>query len=150
MEIILLQKIRNLGALGDIVKVKSGYARNFLVPHGKAVFATKKNVADFETRRAELEKVAAEELKEAQARASKIDALDVITISTQASDEGKLFGSIGVRDIANAVVARGVELSKNEVSLPDGPIHSVGEYQIEVLLHSDVIAIVNLVVTAEA
>lgn len=149
MQVILLDKIRNLGALGDTVNVKSGYARNFLVPHGKAVFATKENVIAFEARKAELEKAAAVVLQAAQARADKINALAVFALTAQASEEGKLFGSIGVTDVANAITAKGVEVSKNEISMPEGPIHSVGEFQVDVLLHSDVIAKVDLVITAE-
>lgn len=149
MQVILLDKIRNLGTLGDTVKVKSGYARNFLIPHGKAVFATKENIVEFEARKAELEKAAAEVLAAAEARAAKINALDTFAMAVQASEEGKLFGSIGLKDIADAVTAKGVEISKNEVSMPEGPIHSVGEYQVDVLLHSDVVAKVDLVITAE-
>ena len=149
MQVILLDKIRNLGALGDTVNVKSGYARNFLIPHGKAVFATKENIVEFEARKVELEKAAAIVLQAAQARADKINALDVFAIAVQASEEGKLFGSIGVQAIADAITAKGVEVSKNEISMPEGPIHSVGEFQVDVLLHSDVIAKVDLVVTAE-
>lgn len=149
MQVILLDKIRNLGALGDTVNVKSGYARNFLIPQGKAVFATKENLAEFETRRAELEKAAAEALKVSQDRAAKIEALDAISLTAQASEEGKLFGSIGVKDIADAITAKGVEVSKHEISMPEGPIHSVGEFEVDVLLHSDVTAKVNVVVTAE-
>lgn len=149
MEIILLQKIRNLGNLGDKVNVKSGYARNFLVPEGKAVFATEANIADFESRKAELEKVAAEELKAAEARATKINAMEAITITAQASEEGKLFGSVGISQILEAVEAKGIEVHRNEISMPEGPIHSVGESEVEVLLHSDVVAKISVTVVAE-
>ena len=149
MEIILQEKIRNLGSLGDVVNVKSGYARNFLIPQGKAVFATEANKADFEARKAELEKAAAEVLKAAEARAAKINALAALALTAQASEEGKLFGSIAIKDIADALVAAGVDVNKNEISMPEGPIHNVGESEVDVLLHSDVIAKVQVVVTAE-
>jgi large subunit ribosomal protein L9 len=149
MEIILLEKVRNLGKLGDKLNVKSGYARNFLIPEGKAVFATKANIEAFEARKAELEKVQAENLKAAQARADKVNALGVITIASAAGEEGKLFGSIGVRDIAEAVTTAGLELERSEVSLPEGPIRALGEYEIDILLHSDVVAKVKIAVVAE-
>ena len=149
MEIILLEKIRNLGGLGDKVRVKAGYARNFLIPQGKAVFATAENLADFEARKAELEQKAATELQVAQERAEKVNALAAITLTALASDEGKLFGSIGIRDIADAIVAAGVIVEKNEISMPEGPIHTLGEYEVDVLLHSDVIAKVAVVIAAE-
>jgi len=149
MEVILLEKIGKLGALGDKVAVKSGYGRNYLIPYGKAVPATTNNVAEFETRRAELEKVAAEKLVAAQARADQLNDKEV-TITSKCGDEGKLFGSIGLRDIADAIAAIGVEVSKSEVRLPEGPLRAVGEYDITVHLHSDVNAIVKLSVVAEA
>ena len=149
MEIILLEKIRNLGGLGDKVRVKAGYARNFLIPEGKAVFATEENLADFEARKAELEQKATAELQMAQARAEKVNALAAITLTALASDEGKLFGSIGVRDIADAITAAGVAVEKNEISMPEGPIHTLGEYEVDVLLHSDVIAKIMVVIAAE-
>jgi len=149
MEVILLEKIGKLGVLGDKVAVKSGYGRNYLIPYGKAVPATTTNVAEFETRRAELEKVAAEKLTAAQARAEKLNDKEV-TITSKSGDEGKLFGSIGVRDIADAVTAAGVEVNKSEVRLPEGPLRAVGEYDITIHIHSDVNAIVKLSVVAEA
>jgi len=149
MEVILLEKIGKLGVLGDKVAVKSGYGRNYLIPYGKAVPATTTNVAEFETRRAELEKVAAEKLTAAQARAEKLNDKEV-TITSKSGDEGKLFGSIGVRDIADAVTAAGVEVNKSEVRLPEGPLRAVGEYDITIHVHSDVNAIVKLSVVAEA
>ena len=121
MEVILLEKIANLGSLGDKVAVKSGYARNFLLPFGKATPATAANIEAFEARRAELEKIAAEKTAEAEARAAKLADLTV-TIAANAGEEGKLFGSIGTRDIADAVTAAGVELEKSEVRLPEGPL----------------------------
>lgn len=148
MEIILLDKIANLGSLGDQVSVKSGYARNFLFPQGKAVPATEANIKVFEERRAELEAKLAEELAAAQARAEKISALDPVVIGSKAGDEGKLFGSIGTRDIADAVTAAGVEVVKAEVLLPNGTLREVGEYDIELHLHSDVFATVKLQVVA--
>ncbi|OZB06607.1 MAG: 50S ribosomal protein L9 [Idiomarina sp. 34-48-12] len=148
MEIILLDKIANLGSLGDQVSVKSGYARNFLFPQGKAVPATEANIKVFEERRAELEAKLAEELAAAQARAEKINALEPVVISSKAGDEGKLFGSIGTRDIADAVTAAGVEVVKAEVLLPNGTLREVGEYDIELHLHSDVFATVKLQVVA--
>ena len=149
MEIILLEKVRNLGKLGDMLNVKAGYARNFLVPEGKAVFATKANIEAFEARKAELQKAEADTLKAAQQRADKVNALGVITMASPAGEEGKLFGSIGVRDIAEAVTAAGFELERSEVSLPEGPIRNLGEYEIDLLLHSDVVAKVKIAVVAE-
>ena len=149
MDVILLEKIRNLGALGDKVNVKSGYARNFLIPQGKAVFATVENIAEFEARKAELEKKAAAELQAAEARAAKVNALEPISLVVRASEEGRLFGSIGVRDLADAITAAGVAVEKHEVSMPEGPIHEIGEYEVDVLLHSDVTGKVLAVVTAE-
>ncbi|SDR82531.1 LSU ribosomal protein L9P [Halopseudomonas xinjiangensis] len=147
MEVILLEKIANLGNLGDKVAVKAGYARNFLLPFGKATPATAANVEAFEARRAELEKNAAERKAEADARAAKLADLTV-TITANAGEEGKLFGSIGTRDIADAVTAAGVEIEKSEVRLPEGPLRNVGEYDIDVHLHTDVEATVKLVVVA--
>lgn len=147
MEVILLEKIANLGNLGDKVAVKAGYARNFLLPFGKATPATAGNVEAFEARRAELEKAAAERKGEAEARAAKLAELTV-TIAANAGEEGKLFGSIGTRDIADAVTAAGVELEKSEVRLPEGPLRAVGEFDVAVQLHTDVEATVKLVVVA--
>lgn len=150
MEIILLDKVANLGGLGDKVTVKSGFARNFLFPQGKAVPATKDNVEKFEARRAELEAKIADQLAAAQARAEKLDALEEVTIAAPAGDEGKLFGSVGTRDIAEAITAAGVEVSKAEVRLPVGTLRETGEYDIDVQLHSDVATSVKVVVIAEA
>ncbi|RUO28220.1 50S ribosomal protein L9 [Aliidiomarina sanyensis] len=148
MNIILLDKVANLGSLGDQVTVKSGYARNFLFPQGKAVPATKANVEMFEQRRAELEAKLAADLKAAEDRAEKVNALDTIVIASKAGDEGKLFGSIGTRDIADAITAAGVEVKKSEILMPHGTIREVGEYEIELQLHADVLAAVTLKVEA--
>lgn len=149
MEVILLEKVANLGNLGDKVNVRPGYGRNFLVPKKKAVPATKANLEMFEERRAELEKAAAETLATAQARAAQLAGLETITIKVNASDEGKLFGSVAVSDIAEAIIAAGVEVAKQEVSMPEGPIHTVGEYEIALHVHSDVAQTVKVVVEAE-
>lgn len=149
MEVILLGRMRNLGALGEIVKVKPGYARNYLIPQGKAVYATKVNLAKFEQRRAELEKQAAERLQESTARQQKLAALPAIVISAKAGDEGKLFGSIGTRDIADAIIKAGVEVEKREVQLSEGTLRNVGEYEIVIELDSDVIATIKLNIVAE-
>ncbi len=149
MDVILLEKIGKLGALGDTVNVKAGYGRNFLIPQGKAVAATKDNVAKFEVRRAELEAAAAEIVAAAEVRAGRLADLGQITISAVAGDEGKLFGSVGTRDIADAVTAAGVELNKAEVRLPNGALREVGEYEVVVHLHSDVNGIVKVLVVGE-
>ncbi|MBW7472841.1 50S ribosomal protein L9 [Marinobacter sp. M216] len=148
MEVILLEKVANLGSLGDKVKVKAGYGRNFLLPYGKAVPATEANLKAFEERRAELEKAAAEKLAAAKTRAEALEGAS-FTISSKAGEEGKLFGSIGVRDIADAITTGGTEVEKSEVRLPEGPIRVTGEYDIELQLHSDVEVTVKLAVVAE-
>jgi|TARA_R110000850_G_scaffold270087_1_gene402964 large subunit ribosomal protein L9 len=148
MDVILLEKVGKLGSLGDKVAVKAGYGRNFLIPLGKAVPANNANIAEFETRRAELEKAAAEKLKVSEARAEQLNE-KVVTIVSKAGDEGKLFGSIGVRDISDAITAAGVEVAKSEVRLPEGTLRTVGEFDITVQLHSEVKAIVKLVIVAE-
>jgi len=150
MNIILLDKIANLGGLGDQVTVKSGYARNFLFPQGKAVPATKVNVEKFEQRRAELEAKIAEQLSAAEARAEKLNALENVTIAAPAGDEGKLFGSVGTRDIANAITAAGVEVTKAEVKLPEGTLRETGEFNIDIQVHAEVMASVKLAIIAEA
>lgn len=149
MEVILLENVANLGTLGDKVNVRPGYGRNFLLPQKKAVPATKENVEMFEARRAELEKAAAEALAAAQARAEQIGALAQVTIKAQAGEEGKLFGSVAVADIADAVTAAGVELEKREVNLPEGPIRLIGEYEIELQLHAEVMQPIKVIVEAE-
>lgn len=148
MEVILLDKVGRLGNIGDKVTVKAGYGRNFLLPQGKAVAATAKNVADFEERRAGLEATAAAKKAEAEARAAKLAELTV-TIAANAGDEGRLFGSIGTRDISDAITAAGVEVNKSEVRLPQGALREVGEYNIDVQLHSEVTQAVKLLVVAE-
>jgi len=148
MEIILLEKIPNLGSLGDKVSVKPGYGRNYLIPQGKAVVASADKIQQFEQRRAELEKKAAESLAAAEARSVSITSLKV-TITHKAGDEGRLYGSIGTRDIAEAVTAAGVAVEKSEVRLPTGPIRHVGDYEIGIQLHGDVVAILPLTVAAE-
>jgi large subunit ribosomal protein L9 len=147
MEVILLEKIANLGNLGDKVNVKSGYGRNYLLPQGKATAATAENVAAFEARRAELEKQAADKKSAAEARAAQLSELEV-TITASAGDEGKLFGSIGTHDIADALTAAGVPVAKAEVRLPNGTIRQVGEYDVALHLHTDVEAAVKLIVIA--
>ena len=148
MDVILLEKVENLGGLGEKVSVKPGFGRNFLIPTGKAVAATKANVAEFEARRAELEKQAAAELAAAEARKAKLDEVSV-TITRKAGDEGRLFGSVGTADITDAVVATGMELSKKEVRLPNGPIHTTGEFDVELHLHTDVDATIKVIIAPE-
>ncbi|MES9843966.1 MAG: 50S ribosomal protein L9 [Candidatus Sedimenticola sp. PURPLELP] len=147
MDVILLEKVDNLGGLGDKVSVKPGYGRNFLIPGGKAVAATKANLEAFEARRAELETQASEALAAAETRKTAIEALSV-TVARKAGDEGRLFGSVGTGDIADAVNEAGVELAKREVRLPDGPFHTTGEYEVQLHLHTDVDAILKLTVAA--
>ena len=149
MEVILLEKTGKLGTIGDKVSVKAGYGRNYLLPQGKAVAATAVNVAEFETRRAELEKAASEKLAIAEARAAQLAEL-AITIEANAGDEGKLFGSIGANDIADAITAAGVAVVKAEVRLPEGALRDLGEFEINIQIHSDVTQIVKLSVIAEA
>ncbi|MGO1297798.1 MAG: 50S ribosomal protein L9 [Vibrio sp.] len=148
MQVILLDKIGNLGSLGDSVNVKSGYARNFLIPQGKAVMATKANLEVFETRRAEYEAKVAEQLQAAQTRADKIEALEAIVITSKAGDEGKLFGSVGTRDIADAITAAGVDVAKSEVRLSEGALRTTGEFEINVQTHSDIFAAAKIQVVA--
>ena len=148
MEIILLEKVDNLGNLGDRVNVKSGYGRNFLIPSGKATPATEEQVKLFEERRAELEKVAAETLATAQARRDKLADMS-ITITAKAGEEGKLFGSIGTHDIAEAVTAAGVEIERSEVRLPEGAFRMLGEFTVQLHLHSDVDTEIKLIIEAE-
>ncbi len=148
MDIILLQRIKNLGKLGDKVSVKAGYGRNFLIPQGKAVSATEANTAAFEARRAELESQEAEVLASAQSRADKLNEVNVV-ITAKAGDEGKLFGSIGTRDIADALTASGIEVDRTEVRLPNGAIRNTGEFNVAVQLHHDVTAEVLVTVVSE-
>lgn len=149
MEVILLESVQKLGELGDKVTVKSGYGRNFLIPQKKAVPATAENLQQFEERRADLEAVAGDKLSIAKNRAKKVDELS-ITITTKAGEEGKLFGSITVRDVAEACEAAGVKLEKSEVRLPEGPIRELGEFEINIHLHPEVDAVLKLAVVAEA
>lgn len=147
MELILLTKVRNLGALGDKVKVKPGYGRNYLVPHGKAVPATAANVAEFEKRRADYEAKAAALHNDAEARKARLEGQQVV-IKANASTEGKLYGSVGPRDIADAFTAAGLPLEKSEVVLGEGPIRRTGEFDVQVALHSDVSTTVKVIVAA--
>lgn len=149
MEVILLENIGNLGALGDKVDVKPGYGRNFLIPQGKAVPATGDNVAKFEARRAELETAAAETLAAAAARGDAMSALGSIDIAATAGEEGKLFGSVGTRDIAEALTAAGCEVDKAEVRLPEGVIRELGEFEVMIQLHVEVTASVAINIVAE-
>ncbi|WP_111655666.1 50S ribosomal protein L9 [Isoalcanivorax indicus] len=150
MQVILLDKIKNLGDLGAVVDVRAGYGRNFLIPQGKALPATKENLAVVEERRAELQKQAEEALAAAQARLEKLAEVQV-TIGAKAGDEGKLFGSIGTRDIADAVSAQtGVEIEKAEVKLPLGALRTTGEFDIDLQLHAEVSTTVKVVIVAEA
>jgi large subunit ribosomal protein L9 len=148
MQVILLEKVAKLGGLGDSVNVKPGFARNFLLPQGKATAATKANIEHFETRRAELEKAATDKLTAAQTRKTKIEEIE-LTVAVKAGDEGKLFGSLGNRDIAELATEAGVELAKAEVRLPTGPIRNVGDFDITVQLHAEVSATLKLLVVAE-
>lgn len=149
MQVILLDKIAHLGNVGDQVDVKAGFARNFLIPQGKAVMATKANVEYFESRRAELEAKAAEVLATAQARAAKLAELATVTITSKAGDEGRLFGSITARDVAEAVTAAGVEIAKSEVRLSTGPLRTTGEHDVRFQLHGEVFVTLNVVIVAE-
>lgn len=147
MEVILLQKVDNVGGIGDLVRVKSGYARNYLIPQGKATLATPENKAKFESRRAELEAKAAAELAAAQDRAKKLEGM-VLKIEMQAGAEGKLFGSVGTVDIAEAIGKKGVEVERSEIRLLEGPLRVVGEHQIELHLHTDVNVEIKIVIEA--
>jgi large subunit ribosomal protein L9 len=147
MEIILLEKVDNVGGIGDLVRVKSGYARNYLIPQGKATLATPENKAKFESRRAELEAKAASELAAAQARAKQLEGL-VIKIEMQAGAEGKLFGSVGTVDIAEEITKRGIEIERSEIRLPDGPLRVAGEHVIELHLHTDVNVELKVIIEA--
>ena len=149
MEVILLDNVGSLGGLGDRVDVKPGYGRNFLIPQGKAVPATPENVEKFEARRAELEAAAAATLYAAQKRAEGIQALEQVQIAATAGEEGKLFGSVGTRDIAEALTAAGCDTDKAEVRLPDGAIRELGEYEIMIQLHAEVATTANIAIVAE-
>ena len=148
MEVILLENVGNLGALGDKVDVKPGYGRNFLIPQGKAVPATEDNVARFEARRAELEAAAVASLEAAQERAAAVEGLEGISIAATAGEEGKLFGSVGTRDIADAITAAGVSIDKAEVRLPEGVIRELGDYEVMLQLHGNVAVSIAVAVVA--
>ena len=148
MDVILLQKVANLGAIGDRVKVKSGYGRNYLLPSGRATLATAANVARFEARRVELEQLAGEQLGGAQQRAAALRDLR-LTITAKAGSEGKLFGSVGTSDIAEACIAAGHRVNRSEVRLPTGPIRAVGEHQVTLHLHTDVEVTITVIIVAE-
>ncbi|MFT4519905.1 MAG: large subunit ribosomal protein L9 [Halioglobus sp.] len=149
MEIILLENISNLGGLGDTVNVKAGYGRNYLIPKGKAVPATATNTAEFEIRRSELEAAAADTLGAAEIRAEAINALEQISIPANAGEEGKLFGSVGTRDIAEAVTAAGAVIDKSEVRLPEGALRELGEFDVAIQIHGEVTASVSIAVIPE-
>ena len=148
MNIILLEKINNLGELGDQVSVKSGFGRNFLIPQGKALPATTANIKEFEDRRAELESAAAESLTAASTRAEGINGKEVVIVRKSA-DEGRMFGSVNNNDIAEALTAAGVDVEKREVELPEGAIHELGEYEVSIHLHADVNVSVKVIIEAE-
>jgi large subunit ribosomal protein L9 len=148
MQVILMEKVVNLGNLGDVVKVKDGYARNFLIPGGHAKRATEANIAEFETRRVELEKEQAEKFTAAQARAEKLEGL-MVQITQKAGVDGRLFGSVGNADIADALKAQGFEVAKSEVRLPEGPFKTIGDYAVTLSLHTDVTANITVSVLGE-
>ena len=148
MQVILMEKVVNLGGLGDIVKVKDGYARNFLIPQGKAKRATDENRKVFEAKRAELERAQGEKLAEAQEKAGKIEGLTV-QLARKAGVDGRLFGSVGNADVAEALAAQGIEIEKAAVRLPLGPLKQIGDTQVEVALHSDVVATITVSIVAE-
>jgi large subunit ribosomal protein L9 len=150
VEVILLEKMRNLGTLGEKVKVKPGFARNFLIPQGKAVYANKANLAKFEERRVELEKKAVENHQKALTRQQAINALPTVTIAVKAGEEGKLFGSIGTRDLVDAFNKIGANVEKREIRMPAGALRMVGEYEVTIELDSDVTAVIKLNITPES
>lgn len=149
MEVILLEKVANLGDLGAKVSIKAGYGRNYLVPQGKAVAATAEKIKEFEARRAELEKAAAEKLAAANSRAKALAKLEIV-ITHKAGDEGKLFGSVGTQNIADAITEAGAKVEKHEVRMPDGVIRQIGTYDIDINLHSDVVVTMPINIAAEA
>lgn len=148
MDVILLEKTANLGNLGDRVTIKAGYGRNYLIPQGKAVAATPKKIKEFEERRAELEKQAAEKLAAANARGEALSKLNIV-ITHKTGDEGRLFGSVGTQNIADAISAAGVKVEKAEVRLPNGVIRNIGEYDVAINLHTDVVVTLPIKVAAE-
>lgn len=148
MEVILLEKVENLGGLGDRVRVRPGYGRNYLIPYGKAKPATPENIKYLEERAAELARAAADALQAAQQRAEQLAGLSV-TLTAKAGEEGKLFGSVGTADIADAVTRAGVEIHRSEVRLPTGPLRTCGEFNVELHLHTDVDAVIKVIVVPE-
>jgi large subunit ribosomal protein L9 len=148
MEIILLEKVNHLGKLGDVVKVRGGYGRNYLIPKGIAVMATKANRERFEEKRAELERKSAEVMAAAQARADQIKGIGMVIITAHAGDEGRLFGSVGASDIVSALEAKGVSVERSEIKLPNGPLRTVGEVEIELQLHHDIFTTLTVSVIA--
>jgi len=148
MQVILLEKVANLGQLGDVVKVKDGYARNYLIPQGKAKRATPENIEEFARRRAELERQEAEKLAAAQARADQLAGMNV-QIAQRAGVDGKLFGSVGTVDIVEALKAKGISVAKSEIRMPPGPIKAIGEYAIDLVLHTDVRTSITVTVVPE-
>ena len=148
MNVILLDNVENLGSIGDLVKVKPGYGRNFLIPQGKAALATPENMKAIEARRAELEKAAAEELANAKARAKTIDGMELV-IAANAGSEGKLFGSVGPVDIVDAFEKVQVAVERSEIRMPEGPIHEVGEFEVGVHLHPEINADIKIRVVAD-
>lgn len=149
MDVILLEKVGKLGTIGDRVNVKAGFGRNYLLPQGKAIAATRSNIADFEARRAELEAAASDRRTAAEGRAKLLAELGTITIHANAGDEGKLFGSVGTRDISNAITAAGFEAAKSEVKLPQGTLRELGEYDVDLQLHADVSQTIKVVIAPE-
>ena len=148
MQVILMEKLANLGNLGDVVKVKDGYARNYLIPHGKAKRATEANVKAFETRRAELERTQAEMLAQAQERGAKLDGL-TLQIAQKAGVDGRLFGSVTNYDIVEVLTKQGHDVERSQVRMPDGPLKQVGDYHLQIALHADVVVTINVAVIGE-
>ena len=148
MQVILMEKVVNLGNLGDVVKVRDGYARNFLIPQGKAKRVTPENLAEFETRRAELERQQAEKLSAAQEKAVKLEGL-MVQIARKAGVDGRLFGSVTNFDVAEALMAQGIEVEKADIRMPQGPLKMVGDAQVQIALHSDVVAAITVSVLGE-
>jgi large subunit ribosomal protein L9 len=148
MEVILLEKTANLGNLGDRVTIKNGYGRNYLIPQGKAVAATPKKIREFEERRAELEKLSAEKLAAAEARGAELSKLTIV-IKHKTGDEGRLFGSVGTQNVADAITAAGIKIEKHEVRMPKGVIRNIGDYDIDINLHTDVVVTLAVKIAAE-
>ncbi len=148
MQIILMEKVVNLGSLGDLVKVKDGYARNYLIPYGKAKRATPAAMKEFEAKRAELEKAAAEKLVEAQAYAAKLEGV-MVTVARKAGVDGRLFGSVTNYDVADGLKALGYTVEKSDIRMPAGPLKMVGESELEIALHTDVVATIKVAVVGE-